>query len=77
MLIERLALRRMIGQPVIMALMLTLGIEIMLRGLLPGIFGSAVKRLDIGIPQAPLFVGDFLELLYRLVFLAAVHRSAS
>ncbi len=60
MLIERLALRRMIGQPVIMALMLTLGIEIMLRGLLPGIFGSAVKRLDIGIPQAPLFVGDFL-----------------
>jgi len=60
MLIERLALRRMIGQPVIMAIMLTLGIEIMLRGLLPGMFGSAVKRLDIGIPQAPLFVGDFL-----------------
>src|SRR5258708_14442064 len=60
MLIEWLALRRMIGQPVIMAIMLTLGIEIMLRGLLPGMFGSAVKRLDIGIPQAPLFVGDFL-----------------
>src|SRR3712207_5603301 len=30
MLVERLALRRMIGQPVIMAIMLTLGIEIML-----------------------------------------------
>jgi len=59
MVIERLALRRMIGQPVIMAIMLTLGMEIMLRGLLPGMFGSAVKRLDIGIPQAPLF-GDFL-----------------
>lgn len=60
MLIERLALRRMIGQPVIMTIMLTLGIEIMLRGLLPGTFGAAVKRLDIGIPQQPLFVGELL-----------------
>ena len=60
LLLERFALRRMIGQPVIMTIMLTLGIEIMLRGLLPGIFGAAVKRLDIGIPQAPLFVGDLL-----------------
>lgn len=57
---ERLALRRMIGQPVIMAIMLTLGIEIMLRGILPGFAGSAVKRLDIGIPHTPLFVGDLL-----------------
>lgn len=57
---ERLALRRMIGQPVIMAIMLTLGIEIMLRGLLPGLAGSAVKRLDIGIPNTPLFVGELL-----------------
>lgn len=57
---ERLALRRMIGQPVIMAIMLTLGIEIMLRGLLPGFAGSAVKRLDIGIPNTPLFVGELL-----------------
>ncbi|MBT9292910.1 branched-chain amino acid ABC transporter permease [Prosthecodimorpha staleyi] len=60
MLIERVALRRMIGQPVIMTIMLTLGIEIMLRGLLPGVFGASVKRLDIGIPQAPLFVADLL-----------------
>lgn len=57
---ERLALRRMIGQPVIMAIMLTLGIEIMLRGLLPGFAGAAVKRLDIGIPGTPLFLGDLL-----------------
>ncbi|WP_137391804.1 branched-chain amino acid ABC transporter permease [Rhodoligotrophos defluvii] len=59
-LIERLALRRMIGQPVIMVIMLTLGLEILLRGLLPGVFGSAVKRLDLGIPNAPIFLGDFL-----------------
>lgn len=60
LLVERVALRRMIGQPVIMTIMLTLGVEIMLRGLLPGIFGAAVKRLDIGLPQQPLFVGELL-----------------
>lgn len=59
-LTERLALRRMIGQPVIMVIMLTLGLEIMLRGVLPGVFGSSVKRLDLGISNAPLFVGDLL-----------------
>ncbi|MGL4289286.1 MAG: branched-chain amino acid ABC transporter permease [Phreatobacter sp.] len=59
-MVERVALRRMIGQPVIMTIMLTLGIEILLRGLMPGIFGAAVKRLDIGIPQAPIFIGELL-----------------
>lgn len=58
--IERLTLRTMIGQPVIMVIMLTLGLEIFLRGLLPGVFGVAVKRLDVGIPNAPLFLGDLL-----------------
>jgi branched-chain amino acid transport system permease protein len=60
LLVERLALRRMIGQPIIMIIMLTLGVEIMLRGILPGVLGSSVKRIDIGIPQAPYFLGDLL-----------------
>ena len=60
MLIERVMLRRMIGQPVIMIIMLTLGLEIFLRGVVPGFFGSAVKRLDLGIPQAPIIIGDIL-----------------
>ena len=59
-LIERIAMRQMIGQPIIMAIMLTMGMEIMLRGILPGFFGAAVKKIDIGIPNAPLFVGDLL-----------------
>jgi len=59
-LVERLVLRRMIGQPIIMVIMLTLGLEILLRGLVPGLFGSAVKRLDLGIAQAPLFLGEML-----------------
>ena len=60
MLIEHAVLRHMIGQPVIMIIMVTFGIEIFLRGLMPGIFGVAVKRLDLGIPQAPLFLGGML-----------------
>lgn len=58
--VERVALRRMVGQPVIMVIMLTLGLEIMLRGLAPAVFGTVVKRLDLGIDQAPIIVGDIL-----------------
>ncbi|MEW6124593.1 MAG: branched-chain amino acid ABC transporter permease [Pseudomonadota bacterium] len=75
-LTERLALRRMIGQPVIMVIMLTIGMEIMLRGVLPGIFGAAVKKLDVGIPNDPLFLGDILvnraTLIGGLVSLALI-----
>lgn len=59
-LIERFAMRRMIGQPLIMAIMLTMGMEIMLRGLMPGLFGASVKKIDIGIPNAPIILGDIL-----------------
>ena len=58
--IERVALRRMIGQPVIMVIMLTLGLEILLRGLAPAIFGPVKKRLDIGIDTAPVIIGPLL-----------------
>ncbi|MGH8790723.1 MAG: branched-chain amino acid ABC transporter permease [Cupriavidus necator] len=60
MLVERFLLRRMIGQPVVMVIMLTLGLEILLRGLVPGLMGSAVKRLDLGISQAPVLLGEIL-----------------
>lgn len=66
-LVERFLLRRMIGQPVVMVIMLTLGLEILLRGLVPGLLGSTVKRLDIGISQAPLILG---EILINRVYLA-------
>ena len=59
-LIERVAMRRMIGQPLIMAIMLTMGMEIMLRGIMPGFLGASVKKIDIGIPNAPVFLGEIL-----------------
>lgn len=58
--IERVALRRMVGQPVIMIIMLTLGIEILLRGVAPALFGTTMKRLDVGIGQNPMFIGPIL-----------------
>ena len=60
LLIEHAVLRHMVGQPVIMIIMVTFGVEIFLRGLMPGLFGVAVKRLDLGIPQAPIFLGEML-----------------
>lgn len=57
MLTERLLLRRMVGQPIIMIVMLTLGLEIFLRGLGPGLLGVTPKKLDLGISIAPLMLG--------------------
>lgn len=58
--IERVALRRMVGQPVIMVIMLTLGLEILIRGLAPAIFGTELKRLSLGLGEAPLILGGIL-----------------
>ena len=59
-LTERLALRRMIGQPVIMILMLTFGLEVVLRGLVPGTLGADTKPMPVPISQAPVWLGDIL-----------------
>lgn len=59
-LVERAALRRMVGQPVIMVLMLTFGLEIIMRGAAPIVFGSAMRRLDLGLTNAPVVIGDIL-----------------
>ncbi len=58
--IERFVLRRMVGQPLVMILMLTLGLEIMLRGLGPAIWGASSRPFSIGISHSPLFVGTVL-----------------
>ena len=58
--IERFVLRRMVGQPLVMILMLTLGLEIMLRGLGPAIWGASSRPFNIGISHSPFFVGAVL-----------------
>lgn len=73
LLTERFLLRRMVGQPIIMIVMLTLGLEIFLRGFGPGLLGAAPKSLDIGIGLAPIVVGDvFINRAYFVGGIVAI-----
>lgn len=73
LLTERFLLRRMVGQPIIMIVMLTLGLDILLRGLGPGLLGAAPKPLDLGIGLAPVIVGEiFINRAYLWGGLVAV-----
>ncbi|MCT9810486.1 branched-chain amino acid ABC transporter permease [Acidovorax sp. Be4] len=59
-LIERLALRHLVNQEPITLLMATLGIAYLLDGLGPLLFGSAVYKIDVGMPKDPIFILDGL-----------------
>ncbi len=58
--IERVALRRLAGRPIIMILMMTLGLEIFLRAGSMTIWGGTTRPMDLGISDAPLFLGPLL-----------------
>ena len=73
LLAERTLLRRMVGQPIIMIAMLTLGLEIFLRGIGPGLAGTTPKQLDLGIDLKPLIIGDiFMSRTYIVGALVAL-----
>ena len=58
--IERVALRRLAGRPIVMILMMTLGIDIFIRASTMTIWGGSGRPLDIGISDEPLFLGPLL-----------------
>ena len=58
--IERIALRRLAGRPIIMILMMTLGLEIFLRAGSMTIWGGTARPMPLGISDAPLFLGPLL-----------------
>ena len=58
--IERVALRRLAGRPIIMILMMTLGLDIFLRAIAMTVFGSSGRPMPIGLPDDPLFLGPIL-----------------
>ena len=60
MAIERVALRRLAGRPIIMILMMTLGLEIFLRAGSMTIWGGTARPMPIGISDDPLFLGPLL-----------------
>ena len=58
--IERVALRRLAGRPIVMILMMTLGLDIFLRATTMAISGGTARPLKIGISDEPLFLGPLL-----------------
>lgn len=58
--IERVALRRLAGRPIVMILMMTLGVDIFLRAVALSIWGGTGRPLRIGISDDPLFLGPLL-----------------
>lgn len=58
--IERVALRPLAGRPIIMILMMTLGLDIFLRGTTMAVFGGTSRPLGLGVSYDPLFVGPML-----------------
>jgi len=59
-LIERVALRRLAGRPIVMILMMTLGVDIFLRATALTIWGNSGRNMPLGISDAPLFLGPVL-----------------
>jgi len=55
-LIERLVLRHLVNQEGVTLLMATLGITYFIDGLGQTIFGSAIYKIDIGMPKEPVFI---------------------
>ncbi len=58
--VERIALRRLAGRPIIMILMMTLGVDIFLRAVTLSIWGGTGRPLRLGISDDPLFLGPLL-----------------
>ena len=60
LLIERFMLRKLVNQEGIILFMATIGLSFLLEGVGEMVWGSNVKRLDIGIPDASFEVGGIL-----------------
>jgi len=57
-LVERLVLRHLVNQEGVTLLMATLGIAYFLDGFGQTIFGSAIYKIDVGMPKEPVFLLD-------------------
>ena len=65
--IERLMLRHLVNQEEIILFMATIGLAFFLEGFGETLWGSNVKRLDVGIPDTPLDIGGMLLSSFDLI----------
>lgn len=67
MVIERWILRPLVNQDAIILFMATIGLNFLLEGGGQMMWGSNVKRLDLGIPDAPINLGGVLMNQFDLI----------
>lgn len=60
MLIERVLLRRLLGRPTVVLVMVTLGLSSIIRGIAGIAWGPDVRELPDILPRTPIFLGDIL-----------------
>ncbi len=71
--VERFALRRMAGQPIVMVLMLTLGLDIFFHAFTLTVWGGTNRSLSYGIPDDALVIGGmFIDYNYLVGGIAAL-----
>jgi len=59
LLIERLVMRPMLGEPVFSAVLVTIGLAVVLRSVVMLIWGASPNRVEVGAADAVLRAGDF------------------
>lgn len=59
-LIERLFFERLVGESVFSMVMVTIGLVILIRGIVLVVWGAADRQFPVLLPPAPLIVGDMI-----------------
>jgi len=73
LLIERLVLRPMIGEPAISIIMITIGLSLVLKSVVAAIWGTQIKVFPSIFPQTPVKVGEIVvSQVYIYTFLASM-----
>ena len=73
LVIERLVLRPMIGEPAISIIMITIGLSLVLKSSIAAIWGTQIKVFPPIFPQAPVKLGEIVvSQVYIFTFLASM-----
>ncbi|MCJ7500147.1 branched-chain amino acid ABC transporter permease [bacterium] len=73
LVIERLVLRPMIGEPAISIIMITIGLSLVLKSSIAAIWGTQIKVFPPIFPEAPIKLGEIVvSQVYIFTFLASM-----
>ena len=73
LVIERLVLRPMIGEPAISIIMITIGLSLVLKSIIAAVWGTQIKVFPPIFPQTPVKLGEIVvSQVYIFTFLASM-----